>query len=82
MSLRWLIPFSERDQPGCPAVSHLIDTSEWISRRLCIPLLVNTRLAAPPRATTRRCSMCQLLTEGRSAERFRPRERASVDVSA
>jgi len=61
MSLQWMIPFSAEQQHQ--KVAHLIDMSVWLSRRVCTPYVVNSRLAAVPGNSIRRCSMCSLLAQ-------------------
>ena len=59
----WLIPYSAPERKGL--VAHLIDTSPWLSERLCMPKrIVNSRLAAEPGPRTRKCAVCRRIAAG------------------
>jgi len=66
-NLAWMIPFSAEQQHQ--QVAHLIDMSVWVSRRACTPWVVNSRLAAEPGSSIRRCSMCSILAQVGSKRR-------------
>jgi hypothetical protein len=65
--LAWMIPFSAEQEHQ--RVAHLIDMSVWLSRRVCTPYVVNSRLAVVPAKGIRRCSMCQILAQVGSKRR-------------
>lgn len=60
-NLRWAICFSGDDD----SPAHLIG-SEWLTRRLCTPKIVNSQLAEPARGRPH-CLTCELLLAGHTA---------------
>ena len=56
-TLEWRIPFSH--EPANAPVAHLIDVSQWLTRRLCRPEIVNSELALPVRIGVRHCAVCR-----------------------
>jgi len=81
MPLEWMIPFSAEQQHQ--KVAHLIDMSVWVSRRVCTPWVVNSRIAVVPGTGVRCCSMCSILAQVGSRRRPEiPAQVATCSASA
>lgn len=60
MTLQWRVPFgSGHCKRGSAVVAHLVSMDEWLGKRVCNGLIVNTRLAEKPKPGVKHCVNCK-----------------------